>query len=320
MSVEDSDAAFGQSQPDDPVVGLVAGARDQPGALAPVDEFDGRVVADQEVLGDLTDRRVVRARMPADREQELVLARGDALCLGLFRAPTFEHDINLRTATSRTSAITATPRLLLTLLPLIIGASTAFAVSVLVLKRSVLTEKIARRGFHLSREYDVDPLEILFIGEVMDDDILTFEAHVPATEALEAISDTAPDNVAARRQMLYPIVGDADRLLGVVTRTQLETAVHRGDGEVAVTAPGIAKPCVTHPDETLRSVAAAMAANAVDRMPVVDRHDPTRIVGMISLTMLLAGRLRDLQEARDAERVLRLRVVRPRWLPPRAAV
>jgi hypothetical protein len=41
---------------------------------------------------------------------------------------------------------------------------------------------------------------------------------------------------------------------------------------------------------------------------------------MISLTMLLAGRLRDLQEARDAERVLRLRVVRPRWLPPRAAV
>ena len=67
----------------------------------------------------------------------------------------------------------------------------------------------------------IDPRNI----EVMDDDILTFEAHVPAAEALEAISDTAPDNVAARRQMLYPIVGDADRLLGVVTRTQLETAV-----------------------------------------------------------------------------------------------
>jgi CIC family chloride channel protein len=206
------------------------------------------------------------------------------------------------------------------LLPLIIGASTAYAVSVLVLKRSVLTEKIARRGFHLSREYDVDPLEILFIGEVMDDEILTFEAHVPAAEALEAISDTSPDNVAARRQMLYPIVSDADRLLGVVTRTQLETAVHEGCADAAVTTLGIAEPYVTHPDETLRSVAATMAAHAVDRMPVVDRHDPTRIVGMISLTMLLAGRLRDLQEARDAERVLRLRVVRPRWLPPRAVV
>ena len=66
------------------------------------------------------------------------------------------------------------------LLPLIIGASTAaYAVSVLVLKRSVLTEKIARRGHHLSREYDVDPLEILFVAEVMDTAVLTFEDHLP---------------------------------------------------------------------------------------------------------------------------------------------
>jgi len=47
-------------------------------------------------------------------------------------------------------------------------------------------------------------------------------------------------------------------------------------------------------------------------MPVMDRHDPGRILGMISVPMLLAGRLRDLREARDSERVLRLRVVRPR--------
>jgi hypothetical protein len=53
-----------------------------------------------------------------------------------------------------------------------------------------------------------------------------------------------------------------------------------------------------------------MAGAAVDRMPVTDREEPTRIVGLISLTMLLAGRLRDLQEARDTERVLHLRVAR----------
>ena len=53
------------------------------------------------------------------------------------------------------------------MLPLLIAAATAFLVSVLVLRRSVLTEKIARRGLHLSREYSVDPLEILFVHEVM---------------------------------------------------------------------------------------------------------------------------------------------------------
>jgi H+/Cl- antiporter ClcA len=204
------------------------------------------------------------------------------------------------------------------LLPLIIGASTAFAVSVLVLKRSVLTEKIARRGYHLSREYDVDPLEILFVGEVMERNVLTFEADLSATEALRSISDTDPANVALRRQMLYPVVGAGDRLVGVVTRTQLETAQHDGCGSTLVGELIIRTPVVTHADETLRAVATRMAANEVDKMPVVARDDPGRIVGLISLTMLLAGRLKDLQEARDTERVLRLRVVRPRWLPSRA--
>jgi H+/Cl- antiporter ClcA len=53
------------------------------------------------------------------------------------------------------------------LLPLLIAATAAYAVSVLLLRRSVLTEKVARRGVHLSREYSIDPLEVLFVGDVM---------------------------------------------------------------------------------------------------------------------------------------------------------
>jgi H+/Cl- antiporter ClcA/CBS domain-containing protein len=204
------------------------------------------------------------------------------------------------------------------ILPLIIGASTAFCVSVLLLRRSVLTEKIARRGFHLSREYDVDPLEILFVGEVMRTDVLTFESDLRAEQALEAISDIDPANVEVRRQMLYPLVGVDGRLEGVVTRTQLETAIHDGQGERPVAELGISAPTVVHPDETLRNVATMMAQHEVDRMPVVDRERPDRVVGMLSLTMLLAARVRDLEEARDTERVLRLRIVRPRWMPARA--
>jgi H+/Cl- antiporter ClcA len=56
------------------------------------------------------------------------------------------------------------------LLPLLIGATAAYAISVLVLRRSVLTEKVARRGVHLSREYSIDPLEVLFVGDVMTQD------------------------------------------------------------------------------------------------------------------------------------------------------
>ena len=53
------------------------------------------------------------------------------------------------------------------LLPLLVAVSIAHGFTVLVLRRSILTEKVARRGYHLSREYAVDPLEILFAREVM---------------------------------------------------------------------------------------------------------------------------------------------------------
>ena len=41
-----------------------------------------------------------------------------------------------------------------------------------VLRRSILTEKVSRRGFHLTREYAIDPLEILFVREVMSPDVV----------------------------------------------------------------------------------------------------------------------------------------------------
>jgi hypothetical protein len=53
------------------------------------------------------------------------------------------------------------------LFPLTIASFTAYAASVLILDRSVLTEKIARRGLHLTCDYTTDPLEAFFVEEVM---------------------------------------------------------------------------------------------------------------------------------------------------------
>jgi len=54
-----------------------------------------------------------------------------------------------------------------TLPALIVASVSAYLVSLLILKRSVLTEKVARRGLHLTREYSTDPLEVFFAREVM---------------------------------------------------------------------------------------------------------------------------------------------------------
>ncbi len=196
------------------------------------------------------------------------------------------------------------------MLPLMIGATTAFAVSVLLLKRSVLTEKIARRGYHLTREYDVDPLEILFVDEVTSGDVVEFDDHVTVAEAVAAIGSPATGD-EAWRQRLYPVVDAGGGLLGVVTRRSLLEANGQGDGSTPLAALRRDPDAVTHGDQPLRHVAELMARFEVSRVPVLDRADPGRVTGVVTLTQLLAGRRRDQQEARERERVLRINLVAP---------
>jgi chloride channel protein, CIC family len=199
------------------------------------------------------------------------------------------------------------------ILPMLIAASTAYLLTALLLKRSVLTEKVARRGFHLTREYDVDPLVVLFVREVMDvDDIVVHDAGDPMPDVLDAFGREG-HGTAAHRQRLYPVVGEGDALLGVLTRRDmLDLALRDGDLPQTAGDAMTVDVVVAHPDETLRDVAYRMAETATTRMPVVTRGPERRLVGIITLPALLAGRLRDLQESRDAQRVMRVAAFRRR--------
>jgi CBS domain-containing protein len=186
-------------------------------------------------------------------------------------------------------------------LPLIIGATTAFAVSVLLLKRSVLTEKIARRGLHLTREYSTDPLETTFAGEVMDTDVICLSPG------------SRPVNPAAG-QRLYPVVDDTGRLTGIVTGGALSAEAANPAPAVVVDDLLVTDPIVVHLDDTLRHVANVFAENAITRAPVTDRQEPDRLRGVISLADLLQARLHDLTEEHHRARQLvlpRRRTVEP---------
>jgi CBS domain-containing protein len=89
------------------------------------------------------------------------------------------------------------------LLPLLVAATAAHGFTVLALKRSILTEKLARRGFHVSREYAIDALEILFVREVMRTGVAALPAgatlgEVAAASAVLAFADE-PLRVAVHR-------------------------------------------------------------------------------------------------------------------------
>src|SRR5262245_1967868 len=184
-------------------------------------------------------------------------------------------------------------------LPLFIAVIVAYAFTVLMMKRSILTEKISRRGFHLSREYAVDPLEILFVRDVMRTSITTLPQDGDNDGVLHMMRTADP------AQRLFPVVNDQARLTGVLTRQDLQNVEFR-----AATIAELKKTNVVtaFPDEPLRLVVYRMAETGLTRMPVVDRSQSLKVLGMISLSDLLRARTRDLEEERRRERVLRLRV------------
>jgi CBS domain-containing protein len=180
------------------------------------------------------------------------------------------------------------------LLPLLVAAAVSYSVTVLVMKRSILTEKISRRGYHLSCEYAVDPLEIIFAREVVRRNV----ASLP----IDIRPDTAVALLDGRRQRLLPVVDRHRRLIGVITRTQLDRWMIAADPEVPLDAVVDRHPAVARETEPLRSIASRMAETGVTRMPVV-AVDGT-LVGMIALKDLLTARTRLLEAERRRERVL----------------
>jgi CBS domain-containing protein len=195
------------------------------------------------------------------------------------------------------------------LLALLVVATVSHLVSVLVLKRSILTEKVARRGFHVMREYSVDPLEATFVREVMDTDVFTVEPTRPVSDLYQSLGEGS----AERRQRLYPVLGATGELVGVLPWSAVLGA-RAGNGLVGEIM--MAPTAIAYPDEILRSVADRMAGVGVGVIPVVDRADTTHIHGLITQFDLLTARQKLLDEERHAERVLTLRRLAP---PPPGA-
>ena len=205
------------------------------------------------------------------------------------------------------------------LLPLLLAVTIAHGFTVLALRRSILTEKISRRGFHLSREYSVDPLEIIFAREVVRGGVVALPADAARHEVAALLATPRSMDGAERaarpgsehprhEQRLFPLVDADRRLAGVVTRGNLREWLDRAEPDGVHAAPALAEvahqsPVLAYGDEPLRVVAFRMAEKGVTRLPIVDRRDGT-LMGMVGLSDLLTARTRILEAEQRRERVL----------------
>jgi chloride channel protein, CIC family len=182
------------------------------------------------------------------------------------------------------------------MLPVLLAATgAAYAVTVLLLKRSILTEKIARRGQHITREYSIDQFELLRVADVMVKNVDTLPVTMPVDDAVAFF--TGGDV----RHKSYPVVTVDGILAGMVARSDVLRWRTEGAHQ-AMTLDDLVSDTSAisaYPDEVLGRVADLMVSSDLGRIPIVDR-EAHRVVGLIARKDLL--RIRSVVNAEERER------------------
>ena len=186
---------------------------------------------------------------------------------------------------------------------LFIASLAAFLATVLLMRRSILTERIARRGLHLTREYTVDPFEIMRVADIMAKPVDTLPTTMTVTDAVAFFSLDA----VALRHKSYPVIDANGKLAGIVSRADIFRWTRDGwdegltlgdtcDGGTLVTS---------YADELVGRLADRMAEFDKGRVPVIDRASG-KLVGLVARRDLLRVRAAAGREEFERERPFKL--------------
>lgn len=171
------------------------------------------------------------------------------------------------------------------LVPLLAATGSAYAVTVLLLKRSILTEKIARRGQHITCEYSIDSFQWLRVSEVMVTQVDTLRADMTVDEVVKFFTE------GTHRHKSYPVLGGNGELVGMAARSdvlrwQAEQRLHTETLDEVLSDTDLT---VGYPDELLGRLVDRMVAEDVGRVPVVSGPE-RRLVGLVTRKDILRGR------------------------------
>jgi CBS domain-containing protein len=174
------------------------------------------------------------------------------------------------------------------LLPLLGGCTASFLVSSLLMRNTIMTEKIARRGVRVPHEYEADFLDQVLVRDVASKTLVSLKGEQTLTQVRDWISTRSPGTSHQGFAVM-----DAGRLLGVLTRRQLLD--HSLAGETPLATLIQRPPIIIYNDNTLRDAADHMVNHDVGRLPVIDRQT-RHVVAMITRSDLLGAHRRRLHE------------------------
>ncbi len=180
------------------------------------------------------------------------------------------------------------------ILPLMLVCVIADGVAMYLMRNTIMTGKLERRGLHIPQDFEADVLQQISVGEIMDRE----PGIVPSTMKVSELADRIAhgDKVLTRHQG-FPIVDEKDQLVGIITWGNITQAIAANDAnEKTVLEAGTSSLVVTYPNESMHDAVLKMLQNNVGRLPVVERQSPLKVVGYLGRSAVMEARMRRLQE------------------------
>ncbi|HET6248543.1 MAG TPA: chloride channel protein, partial [Tepidisphaeraceae bacterium] len=191
------------------------------------------------------------------------------------------------------------------LLPLLGGCTAAYFASALLMRNTIMTEKIARRGVRVPAEYEADFLDQIPVSDVVSKGLTSIHGNETLARVRDWISSSAP---GATHQG-FPVVNEDGHLIGVLTRRDLLNP--QTPGETKIESMIRRRPSFIYDDCTLREAADHMVRHEVGRLPVLSRKETWKVVGMVTRSDIL-GAHRSRISAAEPGAKLNLRQLLPR--------
>lgn len=182
------------------------------------------------------------------------------------------------------------------LLPLLGACASAYLVSGLMMRNTIMTEKIVRRGVRVPSEYSADYLDQVLVRDACSRDVVSLQT----SRQISDVRDWLAAELMDAKHQGFPVLDASGRLVGVVTRRDLLNGNVSCDALVGslIGRP----PLVVEEGHSLREAADHMVESGVGRLVVVSAEDSSRMVGIITRGDLLAAHAQRLREARHSTR------------------
>ncbi|MGC1548353.1 MAG: chloride channel protein [Rhodanobacter sp.] len=184
------------------------------------------------------------------------------------------------------------------LLPLLGACAAAYLISGLMMRNTIMTEKIVRRGVRVPSDYAADYLDQIYVRDACSREVVSLRAD----QSLSEVRQWLGAGSASAKHQGFPVLSDNNQLLGVVTRRDLLDPTTSDDATVGSLVRRSLLAVQEH--HTLREAADHMVEADVGRLVVLSKDDPSRMVGMLTRGDLLAAHAQRLREARRVSRHL----------------